>query len=200
MFSKLKHRKKIVFKICNFNLDATNGNDNSSNENRNPNSSQSSVMSKSFEKLHSGQRQDVISFLNTSAQGKMILFYYEKHQCLSDNLQSHLCNLLIDRELLFILEQNADQRITFTQTWRTHTIFLARSRRGRGYEAELCPIEHFRKDTALLHPAHMTAAFSSLRVSFDVLKIWDKSLVPRETILKLILFQRVIVRKVHGEK
>ena len=31
-------------------------------------------------------------------------------------------------------------------------------------EAELCPIEHFRKDTALLRPAHMTAAFSSLRV------------------------------------
>ena len=29
-------------------------------------------------------------------------------------------------------------------------------------EAELCPIEHFRKITALLRPAHMTAAFSSL--------------------------------------
>ena len=36
----------------------------------------------------------------------MILFYYEKHQCLSDNLQNHLCYLLMDRELLFILEQN----------------------------------------------------------------------------------------------
>ena len=31
-------------------------------------------------------------------------------------------------------------------------------------EAELCAIEHFRKDTALLRPTHMTAAFSSLRV------------------------------------
>ena len=31
-------------------------------------------------------------------------------------------------------------------------------------EAELCPIEHFCKDTALFRPAHMTAAFSSLRV------------------------------------
>ena len=31
-------------------------------------------------------------------------------------------------------------------------------------EAELYPIEHFRKNTALLRPAHMTAAFSPLRV------------------------------------
>ena len=35
-------------------------------------------------------------------------------------------------------------------------------------EAELCPIEHFRKNTALLRPAHMTAAFSSLRVESTV--------------------------------
>ena len=32
-------------------------------------------------------------------------------------------------------------------------------------EAELCQIEHFRKNTARLRPAHMTAAFSSLRDS-----------------------------------
>ena len=31
-------------------------------------------------------------------------------------------------------------------------------------EAELCPIKHFRKDTALLRPAHMTAVFFSLYV------------------------------------
>ena len=35
-------------------------------------------------------------------------------------------------------------------------------------EAELCPIEHFRKDTALLRPVHMTAGFSSLHVQSNV--------------------------------
>ena len=33
--------------------------------------------------------------------------------------------------------------------------------------AELCPIVHFRKNTALLCLAHMTAAFSSLRVACE---------------------------------
>ena len=39
-----------------------------------------------------------------------------------------------------------------------HTFWL------REDTAELCPIVYFRKNTALLRPAHMTAAFSSLRV------------------------------------
>ena len=43
-----------------------------------------------------------------------------------------------------------------------HTFWL------REDTAELCPIVHFRKNTALLRPAHMTAAFSSLRVEEPV--------------------------------
>ena len=40
-------------------------------------------------------------------------------------------------------------------------------------EAELCPIEHFRKDTDLLRPAHMTAAFSSLRLAWRSISSGD---------------------------
>ena len=37
--------------------------------------------------------------------------------------------------------------------------------------AELCPIVHFRKNTALLCPAHITAAFSSLRVQASTCRV-----------------------------
>ena len=84
----------------------TNGTDGVTAKETNANSSHELNSSKSFKIWHSGssfQRQNLLLFLKTSAQGRMILFYYEKHQCLSDNLQNHLTQLLIDRELLFIL-------------------------------------------------------------------------------------------------
>ena len=57
-------------------------------------------------------------------------------------------------------------QLCFVQTVcvRREAEICARTFWLREDEAELCPIEHFRKNTALLRPVHMTAAFSSLRV------------------------------------
>lgn len=52
------------------------------------------------------QRQDLRSFLESNFEGRLILMYYEKKKDLNDNMRNHLSQILINRELSFILEKN----------------------------------------------------------------------------------------------
>jgi len=69
------------------------------------------VCSKCNEKLanesvqYCSKRVGLQTFLQTSFEGQMILFYYEKHGSLSKLKQDSLCNLLIERELFILLQK-----------------------------------------------------------------------------------------------
>lgn len=49
--------------------------------------------------------RDLKAYLQMSLEGKLILFHYEKYGHLSKGKQDSLCDLLIDRELLSLLDK-----------------------------------------------------------------------------------------------
>lgn len=48
---------------------------------------------------------DLRSFLQSEVEGRLILMYHEKKKDLNENMRAHLSQLLINRELSFIIHK-----------------------------------------------------------------------------------------------